>query len=102
MLTKSRAMIDDLYRVEGKAELVDGEIVYMAPTGYEPAHASGEVYVSLRQYIKDTRGGYAVPDNAGFHVDLPGRESFSPDAAYFLGKKPGMGFIEGAPAFAVE
>ena len=42
MLTKSRATIDDLYRVKGKAELVDGEIVYMAPTGDGPARAGGK------------------------------------------------------------
>jgi Uma2 family endonuclease len=35
-------------------------------------------------------------------VDLPNRQSFSPDAAYFIGPSQGMGFYEGAPVFAVE
>src|SRR5574341_2007154 len=36
---KIRATIDDLYKVEGKAELVHGEIVHMAPTGDDPGMA---------------------------------------------------------------
>ena len=35
-------------------------------------------------------------------MNLPQRESFSPDAAYFIGPNPGMKFIEGAPLFAAE
>lgn len=33
MNTKTRATIEDLYRVEGKAELVNGAIVEMPPRG---------------------------------------------------------------------
>jgi hypothetical protein len=40
MSTKTRATIEDLYKVEGKAELVNGEIVYMAPTGGIPGRAA--------------------------------------------------------------
>jgi len=36
MSTKTRATIEDLSRVEGKAELVNGEIVLMSPTGGVP------------------------------------------------------------------
>jgi hypothetical protein len=36
MCTKTRATIEDLYKVDGKAELVNGEIVYMSPTGGRP------------------------------------------------------------------
>jgi Uma2 family endonuclease len=35
-------------------------------------------------------------------VDLPNRQSFSPDAAYYEGPRPGMRFYEGAPRFAAE
>ncbi len=97
-----RATIDDLSRAEGKAELVDGRIVLMSPTGYRPSHAAGEVYVSLRDYVRRTKRGLAVTDNTAFVVELPHRQSFSPDAAYHLGKPTGMKFLEGAPVFAVE
>jgi hypothetical protein len=44
MRTKARATIEDLYKVEGKAELVNGEIVHMPPTGDEPGYAGDAVY----------------------------------------------------------
>jgi hypothetical protein len=36
MEAKTRATIGDLYRAEGKAELVHGEIVEMPPAGDDP------------------------------------------------------------------
>src|SRR5207248_484826 len=102
MLTKTQATIEDLYRIKGKAELVNGEIVVMEPTGFRPGRASGEIFSSLRQYEQRTKAGYAIPDNIGFVVDLPNRESFSPDAAWYTGPPTGMKFLEGAPTFAVE
>jgi Uma2 family endonuclease len=102
MSTKTRATIEDLYKVEGKAELVNGEIVYMPPSGDEPGAASVEVVVSLRNYAWRTGQGRAYGDGTGFHVHLPHREAFSPDAAYHIGSRTGMEFLEGAPVFAVE
>jgi Uma2 family endonuclease len=99
---KTRATIADLYKVEGKAELVNGEIVHMPPAGDEPSRTGGEIFAHLRDYARRTRGGRAYPDGAGFKVTLPHRESFSPDAAYHLGPRTGMEFLEGAPIFAVE
>jgi Uma2 family endonuclease len=102
ILTRSEATIEDLYRVRGKAELVDGRIVLMPPTGRMPGYAGDEIFVSLRAYVRRTGQGYAVGDNKAFRVNLPHRKSFSPDAAYYVGPDPGMKFFEAAPAFAVE
>jgi Uma2 family endonuclease len=102
MRTKTRATIEDLYKVEGKAELVNGEIVHMPPTGDEPGAVSLEIVVSLRDYARRTGRGRAYPDGTGFHVYLPHREAFSPDTAYHIGPRTGMDFLEGAPIFAVE
>ena len=102
MGARAKATIDDLYRVEGKAEIVDGEIVPMSPTGAAPNDAAFEVTASLKAYARKTGRGRAVGDNAAFRVDLPHRQSFSPDAAYYVGPDPGMKFYEGAPVFAVE
>jgi len=101
MNTKTEATIEDLYKVESKAELVNGEIVHMSPTGGLPSYAASEILVSLRQYTKRTKMGYAVGDNAAFKVILPDRKSFSPDAAFYIGEIT-MKFFEGAPAFAAE
>jgi Uma2 family endonuclease len=101
MTAKTEATIEDLYRVEGKAELVNGEIVHMSPTGGRPNYAAREITFSLRDYERRTKSGYAVSDNAAFVVNLPHRRSFSPDAAFYTGEVT-MKFFEGAPVFAVE
>jgi Uma2 family endonuclease len=100
--SKTHATIEDLYKVEGKAELVNGEIVEMPPAGEDPGIAGGEIFVHLREYARRTGHGRALPDGVGFRVHLPHRESFSPDAAYHIGPRTGMRFAEGAPVFAVE
>jgi Uma2 family endonuclease len=102
MQTKQRATIDDLYRVEGKAELVDGELVLMSPVGSAHGRASGRIYSSLERHEEEFGGGYAYGDNVGFLVDLPRRQSFSPDAAWYTGEPAGMDFLPHAPIFAVE
>ena len=102
MRPKTRATIEDLYKVDGKAELVNGEIVEMPPTGDAPGVAGGEIFARLREYTRHAGQGRAYPDGVGFHVQLPHRESFSPDAAYHTGPRSGMEFLEGAPVFAVE
>jgi Uma2 family endonuclease len=101
MSTKTEATIEDLYKIDGKAELVNGEIIYMPPTGGLPSYAGREIFVSLRDYERRTKSGYAVTDNAAFRVNLPHRKSFSPDAAFYVGEIT-MKFFEGAPVFAVE
>jgi Uma2 family endonuclease len=101
MSTKTEATIEDLYKVDGKAELINGEIVLMSPTGGLPNYAASEITLALREYVKRTRKGHAVSDNAAFKVKLPHRKSFSPDAAFYIGDIT-MKFFEGAPVFAVE
>lgn len=102
MSTKTRATIEDLHKVEGKAELVKGEIVHMSPTGRKPGRAAGKIYRLLADHEDRVGGGSALPDNVGFRVNLPHRESFSPDAAWYTGPDTEMEFCEGAPIFAVE
>jgi len=103
MTTKVRATIDDLYRLPGhtKAEIVDGELVQMSPTGDMPSRAGLKVAASLSQ-IEGSVPGRAYPDNVGYRVNLPNRDSFSPDASFYCGRRTGMKFLEGAPIFAVE
>ncbi len=102
MAVQSKATLADLYKEPGKAELVSGKVVRLMPTGGDPGYAAAEVFVALREYAKRMKCGRAVSDNKGFRVSLPGRESFSPDAAFYVGANPGMKFYEGAPIFAVE
>jgi Uma2 family endonuclease len=96
------ATLDDLRRVEEKAELVNGEIIRMTPAGDRHARTSVAIAASLLAYERRTGRGRAFGDNVGFVVNLPHRSSFSPDAAYYTGPPAGDDFLDGAPDFAVE
>jgi Uma2 family endonuclease len=104
MAVKTRATVQDLYEIpeNGKAEIINGEIVRIMPTGAMPSRAGGFIYASLLDHERRSRSGHAFPDNTGFIVNLPDRDSFSPDAAWYIGDVGSMKFLEGAPAFAVE
>src|ERR1700752_5209226 len=99
-----RATLDDLYRTEGKAELIRGRIVQYMATGIRPNEVAGNIYVSVRQHATKRKRGKAFTDNIGFSIPAlsSGRESFSPDASYYDGPLPPnlMRFVEGAPNFA--
>jgi Uma2 family endonuclease len=105
-VTTKRATLEDLYGVEGKAELIGGRIVRTMGSGHLPTEVAATIYVSLRAHAKAVGKGVAKTDGIGYTVpEMPsGRESFSPDASYHTGALPSnpMRFIEGAPIFAVE
>jgi Uma2 family endonuclease len=104
--TQTAATIDDLYRVEGKAELISGRIVPLMATGRWPNRVASRIFRSLDDHAEATGHGEAYTDNIGFAVPVlsSGRESFSPDVSYFYGPFPAnvMRFLEGPPTFAVE
>ncbi len=104
MITKARATVEDLYRVpeNGKAELVNGELVQMNATGDDSGLAGGEIFAHLREHTRQTGQGRAYPDNVGFLTHLPHRQSFSPDAAFYTGPRSGLKFLPQAPLFAAE
>ena len=103
---QSRATLDDLYRESGKAELIGGRIVQLMATGRKPHRVAFRITRSLDDHAQQTGRGEAYADNMGFTVPMlaSGRESFSPDAAYFIGPFSAnpMRFIEGPPTFAAE
>jgi len=101
------ATLDDLAKVSDKAELVAGRIIHLMPTGRLPSRVAKRIFVSLNEYERRTGVGEAFPDNIGYAIRPPladGRESFAPDASYYIGPSPedSMGFIDGPPTFAVE
>ena len=71
MSTKTRATIDDLYKVEGKAELVNGEIVHMSSTGRRPGRAGGLIYASLLQHERSHGGGMLSQPMSGLRCICP-------------------------------
>jgi Uma2 family endonuclease len=98
--------LDDLYRVKGKAELINGRIIHQLRAGFLPGRVGARIIRSLDDHAEATVRGVALPDNVGFVVPelSSGRQSFSPDAAYYLGAIPSnpMRFVDGPPTFAVE
>jgi Uma2 family endonuclease len=101
---RREATIEDLYNVPDgyNAELVDGEIVLMSPTGQKPNRASLRLAASLLNHEDQTRTGYAYGDGIAFVVNLPRRRSLGPDAAFHSDAPTGMKFAKGAPLFAAE
>ncbi len=98
----SEATVEDLYRVPGKAELVNGKLVLMSLGGGTHGYAAGEIFASLHAHGRRTATGVAIGDNVGFTVNLPHRRSFCPDAAFWTGGPLTEKFLEGPPMFAVE
>ena len=101
-----RATIDNLLNVEGKVELIDGRVVHFMATGHQPNRVAFRIPRSLDDYAEAPGRGVVLTGSMGFAVpELPsGRESFSPDASYYVGPIPDnpMRFVTGAPTFAVE
>jgi Uma2 family endonuclease len=85
--------------------LIGGQIVPLMPTGHRPNRIAGRIFRSLDDHAEATGVGVAYTDNMGFAVpELPsGRESFAPDAAFYLGQLPTdeMDFVAGPPTLAV-
>ena len=95
------ATIEDLYDVEEKAEIVNGQIVLMGGTGYYSNRTAARVWLSLYLHERALGGGRAMAEGGVFVVNLPHRKSFTPDAAWYVGL-PTSKFMHGAPALAVE
>ena len=104
-LAPAPATLDDLARVDGKAELIGGVVVPLMATGHRPGLVALRIARRLDDY-SEAAGGFAYGDNVGFAVPelSTGRESFSPDAAYYAGPAPAdaMRFVSGPPSFAAE
>jgi hypothetical protein len=105
-MSRPRATLADLMKIDGKAELIGGFIVRMSPYGFFPGIAKGRILRSLADHADKIGIGEAFTGTMVFAVPelLSGRESFSPDVSYFAGPPPAdpMSYIQGAPDFAVE
>ncbi len=102
MTTTELSLLEELDRADGKAEIINGAVVLLSMSGRKPTRAAEEIHASLRQYVRRVKRGEACADGNDYSVDLPHRQSFRPDASYFVGPDPGMKFFDGSPQFAVE
>lgn len=103
MNTKTEGTIEDLYRVEGQAELVNDKIVRMPLHVGSVAYAISRILFSLHKYVEHGKKGQPFGSTVAYTVDLPHRKAFCPDAAFYTGSNEfSMKFPEGAPIFVVE
>ena len=97
------ATVEDLYRTEGKAELVGGRLKIMEPHWIRTRPRQLEdLRLPCGSTSAELAPGTPCRRTSRFLVDLPNRQSFSPDGAYFIGPDSGMKFPEGAPVLAIE
>jgi hypothetical protein len=63
---KAEATIEDLYHMpeHGKAEIVNGEVLLMSPTGKRRSRAAFKISIRLYEYEQCTGSGIAVADTA--------------------------------------
>ena len=103
-LTAVDPLVEELMRTEGKAEIVDGKVKKIMPTGKKPGRAALKIVASLLLYEENFGGGEAFGDSVGFLCNLSNRHSFSPDAAFYAGAEPEdeMKYLPEPPSFAVE
>lgn len=95
------ATVQDLLDLDEKAEIVHGQIVLMGGTGVRPSRVAARIWKSLEAHEIAHGGGIAAAEGSVFSVDLPYRQSFSPDVAWYEGVEVD-GYVDGAPDFAVE
>lgn len=104
--------VEDLWRLgsgDVRRELVDGEVIEMAPVGGVHGDVSGIVYRRLAEHVEAHGGGKVVVGDVGFVLGLPGdpERVRAPDVAFIAtyrlpeGRLPER-FIQGAPDLAVE
>ena len=99
------ATIADLERHPGRCELIDGEIIDMAPAGFEHGRAVAAISMLLRQHVRGHNlGGEVLAGDPGFILNE--KTVRAPDVAYLDAQRaktaPQRGFMHFVPNLAVE
>jgi len=85
-------------------ELVDGEIVELAATGFQGGLVSVHIVMALAVFAEKA-GGWVLDSSTGFKVGADHQQLRSPDASYLAPNRPRPPddpFVDGAPDLAVE
>ena len=81
-------LIAELYKIDGKAEIVGGRIVMMSPTGDMPGSAGGSDLRAACEHMRSSMAGEPIRTTLHFLVDLPNRKVVLPRTrAYYTGPR---------------
>lgn len=110
MVTRNRATVEDVLRLASageRYELVDGELVEMAPTGFGHGDLEWHIAWVLGSHVREHQLGKIVVGEVLFQLDTEGRVARAADVAFVrrehlpsreLDHRP----FRGAPDLAVE
>lgn len=110
MATRARATVDDVLRLARagqRYELVDGELLAMAPTGFGHGDLEAHIAWVLRAHVVERRLGRIVVGEVLFQLDPEGRIARAADVAFVRQERLPPPELEhrpffGAPDLAVE
>ncbi len=88
---------------EGNYEVIDGEVVELAPTGFEHGEYEGELYTLLRNALKDR--GYVAVGEVGILISKEPLRIRSADVVYISKERAGerpTGILEVPPELVIE
>jgi Uma2 family endonuclease len=97
---RREATIQDLHKVEGRAELVHGRIVRLPLFEGVVGTAAANILFSLTMHERAHGGGCAYGASVAFICNP--RRTVSPAVSWYVGPEAGPDFPTGAPVFAVE
>jgi len=91
----------------GPCELIDGEIVPMAPGGFEHSYSTGEIYLLIASFVKRHKLGWALTNETGINIRSELPRTRGADVAFISYKriprnKRPTGFLNVAPELIVE
>ncbi len=88
-------------------QTADGDLIIMAPAGFESGMTGSEIFVQLHEWAKKDGRGIAIAAETGFR--LPDTSLYSPDAAWIpserikaIPRKSRRAFPRVVPAFVIE
>jgi Uma2 family endonuclease len=110
MATRTRATVDDVLRLASEGEryeLVDGELVEMAPTNFEHGDIEWHIAWIVGTHVKEHSLGKVVVGEVLFQLDPEGRLALAADVAFVRRERlpsteQATHAFGGAPDLAVE
>lgn len=90
-----------------RSELVRGEMLVMAPAGFEHGDVAGNIFAALHNHVRKFKLGKVFAAETGFILAHDPDTVRAPDAAFVTNErikaqKRRRGFFDGAPDLAVE